>query len=89
VDDACDRRHPRVAGEGVAEGGDGINPVFDRGADVAAQGQPVGGGIIAGEPAGDLLLGLGGPQVALGEIVGSSRRLHLMRAMRSIGVWCG
>ena len=49
---------PGVSGDGVAECGHGVDAVFDRGRHVAADGQPVAGGFLAGEPAGDFLLGL-------------------------------
>jgi hypothetical protein len=41
-------------GDGVAECGHGVEAVFDRGGQVAADGQPVAGDFLAGEPAGDL-----------------------------------
>jgi hypothetical protein len=44
--------------------------VFAGGVDVAADIEPVLGDVLAGEPAGDLLLCLGGPKVALADVVG-------------------
>jgi hypothetical protein len=53
-------RCPRGAGDGIADRGHGIDAVFDRGGDVAADGQAVGGGVFAGESTGDVLLDLVG-----------------------------
>jgi hypothetical protein len=60
---------PRVAGEGVAEGGYDVDAVFAGGVDVAANVEAVLGDVFAGQPAGYLLLGFGGPKVALRDIV--------------------
>ncbi len=61
---------PRVAGEGGVEGGKGVAAVFADGVEIASDVEAVLGGVLAGESAGDLLLGFGGSQVALTEIVG-------------------
>ena len=57
---------PGVSGEGVVDRGEDVDPVLDGGGAVAADGIPVAGGLFRAEPAADLLLGLGGPQVAFG-----------------------
>src|SRR3974390_3306242 len=66
-------RLPGVSGEQAAQHVEGTVSVLAGGVDVAADVQPVPGGVFAGEPAGDLLLGLGGPYSALADIV---RRPH-------------
>lgn len=44
--------------------------MFADGVDVAADVRATLDDVLAGEPTGDLLLGLGGPQIALAEVVG-------------------
>jgi hypothetical protein len=61
---------PGVAGEGLVERGDDIGAVLAGGVDVAADVEPVLGDVYAGQPAGNLLLCLGGPEVALADVVG-------------------
>jgi hypothetical protein len=50
---------PGVAGEGVVDAGEDVGAVFADGVDVAADVEAVLGDVFAGEPSGDLLLGLG------------------------------
>ena len=59
-----DRRYPGVSREGVADGGEDGDPVLGGGGGVSADIVPVASGCLGAEPAGDLLLGFGGPQVA-------------------------
>ncbi len=61
---------PGVTGEGVADAGEDVGFVFADGVDVAADVEAVLGDLLAGEPTGDLLLGLGWAQVAFAEVVG-------------------
>jgi hypothetical protein len=63
--------------------------VLAGGVDVAADVEPVLGDIIAGQAAGDLLLGLQRADVAFGAVVGPRRRMHVARMMRSIRLGCG
>src|SRR6266536_3381073 len=58
-----------MAGQGTAQGGHGADAALAGGVDVAADVQPVLSDVLAGQPAGDLLLGLRGAQVALGDVV--------------------
>src|SRR6266536_3080178 len=64
-----DRRLPRVAGEQAAQDVERAVPVFAGGVDGAADVQPVLGGVFAGEPAGDVLLGLRRPYPALADLL--------------------
>src|SRR5258708_69821 len=59
-----DGRHPGSSGEGVADGGQDVGAVLGGGGDIAADGVPGAGDLLGAEPAGDLLLGLSGPQIA-------------------------
>src|ERR1039457_5247498 len=59
-----DGRHPGIPGEGAVDRGQDVGAVLGGGGDVAADGVPVAGDLLGAEPAGDLLLGLSGPQVA-------------------------
>ena len=68
-DDHGDGWHPGGAEDRVAEDGHGVQAVFDRGRDVAADGQPVFGGCAGLEPPGDLLDRFPGPEIAFREIV--------------------
>jgi len=61
-----DGRHPGIPGERVAQGGEDADAMLGSGGNVAADGVPVPGGLLGAEPAGDFLLGFGGPQVAFG-----------------------
>src|SRR3977135_219999 len=63
------RGFPGVSGDGLAQGGDDVGAVFAGGVDVSANVESVLGDVFAGQPAGDFLLGLGGPQVALADVV--------------------
>lgn len=68
---------PGVAGDRVENGGHGIEAVFCGGGDIAADGQPVSGGLFGLETSADLLLDLQGPQVALALVVrGRDRRVE-------------
>ena len=54
------------------------------GVDVAADVQPVLGGVFAGEPAGDFLLRLQRPDAALADVVRADRQLRAVRVIRSL-----
>ena len=69
-DDHGDGWHPGGAEDRVAEHGHGVQAVFDRGGDVAADGQPVFGGCARLEPPGDLLDRFPWPEIAFREIIG-------------------
>jgi hypothetical protein len=58
----CRWWEPWLAGDRRVESVKGIDAVFDRGRGVAADGQAGFGGVIGGESARNLLLGLCGPQ---------------------------
>ena len=63
----------RVAARGcrheAAQDGEGVVAVLAGGVDVTVDVQPVLGGVFADEAAGDLLLGLQGPDAPLAEVV--------------------
>src|SRR5690348_5249934 len=61
---------PGVAGERGADSGHDACAVLADGVDVAADVQAVLGDVVAGQPPGDLLLGLGRAQVPLADVVG-------------------
>ena len=61
---------PGVAGDGRTDAGQDVDAVFAHGVDVGADVEAVLGGLRAGEPAGDLLLGLGRAQAAFADVVG-------------------
>jgi hypothetical protein len=61
---------PGITGEGVADAGQDVDAVLAEGVDVAADVEAVLGGLRAGEPPGDLLLGLGRAQAAFADVVG-------------------
>jgi hypothetical protein len=53
--------HPGPAEEYVAQDGQGVAAVLDRGGEVAADGVAVASAVFAGESPGDVLLALAGP----------------------------
>src|SRR3954471_19669827 len=61
---------PGVVGECGADSGHDACAVLADGVDVAADVQAVLGDVVAGQPSGDLLLGLGRAKVALTDVVG-------------------
>ena len=61
---------PGVSGEGVADAGQDVDAVFAHGVDVAADVEAVLGDDLAGEPSGDLQLGLGRAEAAFADVVG-------------------
>ena len=63
---------PGDAGEGCADGVEGVLSVFAGGGDVAADGVAVAGCFVRAEAAADLLPGLCGAQLAFG-LVGGGR----------------
>src|SRR6266581_1220703 len=79
---------PGVAGEQAAQDGEDVLAVLAGGVDVAADVQPVLGGVFAGQAAGYLLLGLAGPDAALADVVRAYRRLHAVRAVRRLRAGC-
>src|SRR5262249_2685879 len=72
LDAVGDGWRPGAAGEGAAQGGEHLCPVFAGGGEVAADGVAVAGGVFGAQAAGDFLLGFGGAQVAFG-LVGGGR----------------
>jgi len=67
----------------------GAEAVLAGGVDVAADVEPVLGGVVAGQPSGDLLLGLQRADVAFAAVVRSRCRLRVVRVLRSIRISCG
>jgi hypothetical protein len=67
----------------------GVLAVLAGGVDVAADVEPVLGDVVAGEAAGDFLLGFQGADAALADVIRPSRGLLVMRVLRSIRAGCG
>jgi hypothetical protein len=67
----------------------GVRAVLAGGVDVAADVEAVLGDAVAGQAAGDLLLGLERADAALADVVRSRCRLRVMRVLRSIRIGCG
>ena len=82
-------RLPGAAGEDAAQDGHDVLAVLAGGVDVAADVEPVLGGLFAGEAPGDLLLGLQRADAALADVFRSRCRLRVMRVLRSIRIGCG
>ena len=68
---------------------EGTEAVFPGGVDVAADVEAVLGDVVAGQAAGDLLLGFQRADAALADVVRSRCRLRVMRVLRSIRIGCG
>jgi hypothetical protein len=71
------------------QGGEGVAAVLAGGVDVAADVEPVLGDVVAGQAAGDLLLGFQRADAALADVVGPRRRMQMARMMRRIRPGCG
>jgi hypothetical protein len=67
----------------------GVVSVLAGGVDVAADVEAVLGDVVAGQAAGDLLLGFQRADAALADVVRSRCRLRVMRVLRSIRIGCG
>jgi hypothetical protein len=67
----------------------GVRAVLAGGVDVAADVEAVLGDVVAGEAAGDLLLGFQGADAALADVVRSRCRLRVVRMLTSIRFGCG
>jgi len=67
----------------------GVLAVLAGGVDVAADIEAVLGDVVAGQAAGNLLLGFQRPDAALAEVVRSRCRLRVVRVLRSIRIGCG
>jgi len=67
----------------------GVLAVLAGGVDVAADVEAVLGDVVAGQAAGDFLLGLQGPDAAFADVVRSRCRLRVVRVLRSIRIGCG
>jgi hypothetical protein len=67
----------------------GVLTVLAGGIDVAADVEAVLGDFVAGQAAGDLLLGLEGPDAALADVVQANRRLRVIGAVRRQRAGCG
>jgi hypothetical protein len=63
--------------------------VLAGGVDVAADVEAVLGDVVAGQAAGDLLLGFQRADAALADVVRSRCRLRAMRVLASIRIGCG
>jgi hypothetical protein len=68
------RAAARVAGHHIAQDGEDVLAVLAGGVDAAADIEPGLGGVVAGELAGDLLLGPQGPDAALADAAGGPDR---------------
>jgi len=66
----------------------GVLAVLAGGVDVAADIEAVLGDVVAGQAAGNLLLGFQRPDAALAEVVRSRCRLRVVRVLRSIPPGC-
>jgi hypothetical protein len=67
----------------------GVVSVLAGGVDVAADVEAVLGDVVAGQAAGDLLLGFQRADAALADVVRSRCRLRVMRVLASIRIGCG
>ena len=67
----------------------GVMSVLAGSVDVAADVEAVLGNVVAGQAAGDLLLGFQGADAALADVVRSRCRLRVVRVLRSIRIGCG
>src|SRR5215467_11885598 len=73
-------RRPRISGHEASQDGERVVAVLACGVDVAADIEPVLGGVFAGEPAGYLLLSFQRPDAVLADVVrGPSRRVQRPR----------
>ena len=82
-------RPPGCAGHELVQDVHGVVSVLAGGVDVAADVEAVLGDVVAGQAAGDLLLGLERADAALREVVRSRCRLRVVRVLRSIRIGCG
>src|SRR5215813_10047839 len=69
VDVLSGGRRPRISGHEASQDGERVVAVLACGVDVAADIEPVLGGVFAGEPAGYLLLSFQRPDAALADVV--------------------
>jgi len=67
----------------------GVAAVLAGGVDVTADVEPVLGDVVAGQAAGDFLLGFQGPDSSFADVVRSRCRLRVVRVLRSIRISCG
>ena len=67
----------------------GVRAVLAGGVDVASDVEPVLGDVVAGQAAGDLLLGFERADAALADVVGPRRRMQMARMIRRIRPGCG
>ena len=77
-------RHPGPPEYGLVEGVDHVVAVFGGGGEVAPDGVAVLGAVFAGEPAGDVLLHFGWPQVPFG-LVGGRWDLEVVGEAQHVG----
>ena len=82
-------RPPGPAEHEVVQDVHGVLAVLAGGVDVAADVEAVLGDVVAGQAAGDLLLGFQGADAALADVVRSRCRLRVVRVLRSIRIGCG
>jgi hypothetical protein len=67
----------------------GVLAVLTGGVNVAADIEAVLGDVVAGQAAGDLLLGLQRANAAFADVVRSRCRLRVVRVLASIRIGCG
>ena len=67
----------------------GVLAVLAGGVDVTADVEAVLGDVVAGQAAGDLLLGFQGPDAALADVVQADRRLRMAGVIRPRWAGCG
>ena len=67
----------------------GVLAVLAGGVDVTADIEAVLGDVVAGQAAGDLLLGFQRPDAALTDVVQADRQLRMIRAVRRQRAGCG
>ena len=82
-------RSPGCAGHELVQDVHGVVSVLSGGVDVAADVEAVLGDVVAGQAAGDLLLGFQRACAALADVVGPRRQMRMMRMMRRIRLGFG
>ena len=83
------RGKPGVAEHELVQDLVGAEAVLAGGVDVAADVEAVLGDVVAGQAAGDLLLGFQRADAALADVVQANRRLRVIGAVRRQRAGCG